>query len=74
MTMTDTNSELLNTEKMKKLRLKRGLTMTEAAVAAGLGNRQRWYEIESGRLTNVTIDTLNKIAAALGVSAKELLK
>lgn len=74
MTLTDTNVNVLNTEKMKSLRIKRGLTMTEAATAAGLGNRQRWYEIESGRQTNVTIDTLNRIAAALGVSAKDLLK
>ena len=74
MTLTDTASDVLDTEKMKKLRIKRGLTMTEAAQAAGMSSRQRWYEIESGRLTNITIDTLNRIAAALGVSARDLLK
>ena len=65
---------VLDTAKMKALRIKRGLSMEQAAAAAGLRGRQRWYEIESGRQTNLTLDTLNRIAAALGVRAKDLLK
>jgi transcriptional regulator with XRE-family HTH domain len=65
---------VLDTEKMKTLRLKLGLTMEEAAKRAGFVNRQRWYQVESGQTTNVKLDTLNKIAAALSVKAKDLLK
>ena len=65
---------VLDTEKMRALRLKRGLSMDDAAHAAGFADRQRWYTIESGRNANVTIDTLNRIAAALNVKAKDLLK
>lgn len=67
---------VLDTDKMRTLRLKLGLSMDEAAKRAGFANRQRWYEIESGRgsRTNVKIETLNRIAAALEVKAKDLLK
>nr|MBA2632940.1 helix-turn-helix transcriptional regulator [Chloroflexota bacterium] len=64
---------VLDIEKVRELRLKRGLSQAEAAAAAGLAGRQRWYEIESGTKSNITIDTLNRVAAALGVKARDLL-
>ena len=62
------------TDRRRVIGEKRGLSMDTAAQNAQLANRQRWYIIESGRKTNITIDTLNRIAAALGVKAKDLLK
>ena len=65
---------MLDYEKIKARREKLGLTQEQAAEKAGLGNRQRWNDIESGRRPSVNLDTLEKIAAALGVKAKDLLK
>jgi transcriptional regulator with XRE-family HTH domain len=65
---------VLDTERIKSLREGAGLTMQQAAVKAGENRRQWWNNIESGIQTNIQLDTLNKIAAALGVPAKELLR
>jgi transcriptional regulator with XRE-family HTH domain len=65
---------MVDTSEIKRLRERKGLTQEEAAQKAGLPGRQRWNEIESGRKANVTVETLEKIAAALGVKAKDLLK
>ncbi len=73
MTM-ETCCDVLDTAKVRRLREKKGMSQTQAAIAAGFNTRQRWYEVESGHKPNVTIDTLNRIAAALGVRAKDLLK
>jgi hypothetical protein len=35
---------------------------------------QIWSDVEHGRRSNLTIETLERVAAALGVKAKELLK
>jgi DNA-binding Xre family transcriptional regulator len=64
---------MLDLDKLQKLRDKRGFTQQQAAEAAGM-TVARWNDIESGRRANVTIDTLNRIAAALGVKARDLLK
>ena len=56
----------LDTDKMEKLRKSLGLSMEDAAQAAGLMSRQRWFAIVSGVNTNITLDTLNAIAHALG--------
>lgn len=64
----------LDFEKLKTLRDRRGLTQEEAATLAGLSGRQRWNDIESGRKVNVTIETLEAVAKAVGVKAKDLLK
>ena len=63
----------LNIEMMKLKREKKGLSQSAAAELAGL-SRQRWNDIESGRKPNIELDTLDRIAAALGVKAKDLLK
>lgn len=64
----------LDTEKIRRLRLAIPLTQEEAAARAGLSSRQKWNDIENGRRMNLSIDTLEKIAAALGCKARELLK
>lgn len=65
---------MLDTAKVKSLREKMGITQQEAAEGAGMTSKQQWNDIESGRRPNVSLDTLNKIAKALGVKAKDLLK
>jgi transcriptional regulator with XRE-family HTH domain len=72
--MPITNGVSLDVEKVKALRMKCGLSLDAAARAAGFTNRQRWFEIESGAKTNITLETLDKLARALGVKAKDLLK
>ena len=64
----------LDIKKIKSLREKKGLSQDQAAAAAGLNDRQAWHRIESGANTNVKLETLERIAAALGVSAKSLIK
>jgi len=60
--------------KIKKLREALELNQTEAAQKAGLSNRQFWNQVETGQRDNLTVATLEKIAKALGVKAKDLLK
>lgn len=67
-------SGVLDTEMIRSLREKRGLTLEKAAQAAGLGGRQAWHQIESGARTNLELDTLARVAGALGVHSRELLK
>lgn len=69
-------------EKAKKLDVKGiksrrealGLTLAQAAQAAGFETRQEWYHIESGRRLDVKISTLNKLASALQCAPEDLLK
>ncbi len=63
----------LKIKRIKELREKLKLTQEAAAKAAGLHSKQAWNNIESGRQTNLTLDTLEKVAKALHVKAKELL-
>ncbi len=63
----------LDTERIKAQREKLGLSQQEAAEKAGMGSRQRWNDVESGRKANISIETLEAIAKALGLSAKSLL-
>jgi transcriptional regulator with XRE-family HTH domain len=60
--------------KMRELREGKGLTQEQAAQLSGMPGRQRWNDIENGRHTNLTLETLEKIATALGVKSKDLLK
>ena len=65
---------MLDLAKVKRIREKAGLTLEQAAAGAGFGNAQQWYLIESGRRANVTLETLDKMARALGVKPGELLE
>jgi transcriptional regulator with XRE-family HTH domain len=64
--------QTLDLARMRELRESRDMTQVEAAKKAGMTLSQ-WNDIEKGRKSNVTIDTLSTIAAALGVDARELL-
>jgi transcriptional regulator with XRE-family HTH domain len=64
---------MLDTTKIKKFRTDAKLTQEAAAEKAGIGSRQQWNDIESGRKANIGMDTLGKIATALGVDAADLL-
>lgn len=64
----------LDFAKIKKLREGKGWSLAKAAQLAGFKSRQQWYQVESGTVTNVKLDTLEAIARALGVKAKDLLK
>lgn len=61
-------------EKIEQLRKRAGLTKEEAAKKAGFKEPQRWHDLEVGRFPDLRLSTLEKIAKALGVKAKELLK
>ena len=64
----------LNRNKMRELRTRLGLTQTEAAAAAGFpGGASQWSDVENGRRANVTLDTLDRIAAALRCDARDLI-
>lgn len=63
----------LDVEKIRAIRTRLGLTQEAAAAAAGIGNRQKWSDIESGR-TDVRVSTLDRLAKALRVKPAELLK
>lgn len=65
---------MIDVAKIRQLREDLGLTQDQAAEKSGLGSRQRWNDIESGRKSGVTVETLERIAKALGVKAKDLLK
>ena len=65
---------MLDTKKIKKLRRSLGLTQQEAADGAQIKSRQRWNEIESGTNTNVTLETLGRIAKALKCKPIDLIK
>ena len=64
----------IDTLKIKTLREALGWTMQQAADAAGIRSRQRWNDIESGIRPNPTIDTVQRMAQALGVKVDDLLK
>jgi transcriptional regulator with XRE-family HTH domain len=58
--------------KIEQLRKRAGLTQAE--IAAKLGwTRGRWNNIVKGRSSNLSINTLDRIAGALGVDAADLL-
>lgn len=64
---------MLDTAKVKQLRKALKLNQETAAELAGLTGRSQWNDIESGRRSNITLDTLGKVAGALKVEPAELL-
>jgi DNA-binding XRE family transcriptional regulator len=64
---------MLESNKVKKLREKLGLSQEKLARLADVSNNTI-INIESGKQTNPTIETVKKIADALGVSIEDLVK
>ena len=69
---------MLDTAKVRQWREARGLTQAQAAKLAGFGcGKRRWKEIETGQpptKRGVSITTLSKVAKALGVRPRDILK
>lgn len=70
----DMMQAVLDTEKLRRLRISKNLSMEQAALSAGLAGRQSWYEIESGRKADVRVSTLEALSRALGCKPADLLK
>lgn len=64
----------LNVERIRTLREKKKLTQEQAAELAGMKGRQAWYNVESGREKNLTLERLEKVAAVLGCKAQDLIQ
>ncbi len=58
---------------LKKLRKKKGLSQDRLSKLADI-SYNTVIKLESGGITNPTIETLQKIAKALGVSVDDLLR
>lgn len=63
---------MLQSTKIKQLREKKGLSQEKLARLADVSNNTI-VNIESGKQTNPTIETVSKIAKALDVTIEELL-
>lgn len=59
--------------KIERLRIRAALTQSEAGARVGM-SRQEWNNLIKGRYPRMSVVTLERIAAALGVTAAELLK
>ena len=64
----------LDLDAIRRRRESIGMSLDQAATAAGFSTRQQWYLIESGRRANITISTLGRLARALQCSPDDLLK
>lgn len=67
-------SDLLNCYMIAKLRVALGLSQREASVRARMCSHTQWNDIETGRRSNLTLNTLGLIAIALECDARILLK
>jgi transcriptional regulator with XRE-family HTH domain len=64
----------LDTVRMEARRRELGLSQQQAADRANLsGGRSHWNDIVNGRRANITMETLDRIADALGVNPSELV-
>jgi len=61
------------TKNLRKLRKAKGLSQEKLARLADIANNTI-VKIEAGKNKNPTLDTLQKIAKALGVSIDDLIK
>ena len=64
--------EIINTRKLRELRLARGWTQEELGKISGV-QRATISKIETGARSNIRSTTLTNLAKALGVPADELL-
>lgn len=61
-------------ERIIARRLELGLTMAQAAAAAGFSNAQKWWQYERGSQQNPRLFTMCAIAVALNWPVKQLLR
>jgi len=61
------------TQNLRKLRKAKGLSQEKLARLADVANNTI-VKIEAGKNKNPTLDTLQKIAKALGISINDLIK
>jgi transcriptional regulator with XRE-family HTH domain len=71
--MSSTNSKSTIAKNIRRLRQAKGLSQDRLSKLADL-SLNSIVNIESGNNPNPTIETLERIAKALGVSVEELLK
>ena len=64
--------QVFNHKRMRELRESAGLTQAQASKRAAMP-QSRWSDVESGARTNVTVETMGRIARALGCNAQDLL-
>lgn len=64
---------IFDRQKMRDLRERLELTQEQAAKRAGIKTRQAWNNVENGD-REPSLPTLERIAKALGVKPKDLLK
>ncbi len=64
--------QVFDHKRMRELREEAGLTQAAAAKKAAMP-QSRWSDVESGARTNVTVETMGRIARALGCHAQDLL-
>lgn len=72
--MVDTADVPIDHAKIRRLREEQGLSLAQLAEKADVSSAGRMSKIETGEVKNITIDTLDAIAKALGVKARDLLK
>jgi transcriptional regulator with XRE-family HTH domain len=67
-------SAMIDGRKIKARREKLGLSLADAARAAG-GSTTRtwWHDVEAGRRTDITVSSLQKMAKALNCPLESLL-
>lgn len=72
MPINDTDTKQTIASNLQNCREKSGKSVAALAEEIGIA-RGYWYEIERGEV-NVTIDMLERIASALGVTVRDLLE
>lgn len=65
---------MINREEIRRRREAIGMTMVEAAVAAGFKHRQQWYAIETGQRKGLAVETLSAVARALRCNIDDLMQ
>jgi transcriptional regulator with XRE-family HTH domain len=64
--------QVFDHKRMRELREAADLTQAQASARAKM-SVSRWSDIESGARTNVTVETMGRVAKALGCNARDLL-
>ena len=72
--VTMMDSVPLDVDKIRQLRLGKGLSIAEAARRAGMNSRQHWHAVETGVNVDVRLSLLESIARALDVDPGDLLR